>query len=202
MRTSKPIATISFNSKIFLVQKLTELQRAKKISFWVFMPHLPEDDEGGKKDHCHLYVVPSKLIQTDDLREELKEFDPVNPSLPLGCLPFDVSKFDHWYMYCLHDKRYLAAKGQTRRFHYTHEQFVSCDDDYLLFLSKQIDLTALTPYSDMLDAIDRGLTFGEYFSRGFIPIQQIGNYEKAWKLLTANETFRNGRPDHPNEPTD
>lgn len=110
MRTTKPIATISFNSPAFLKLKLEELTKAGKISFWAFIPHKPEDDEAGTKEHNHLYAEPSKMMQTDDLKAELLEFDPEHPDKPKGCLPFRTSKFADWYLYGLHDKRYLASK--------------------------------------------------------------------------------------------
>lgn len=196
MRTTKPIATIAFNTPRYLEIKLKELQKAGRISFWAFVYHKPEDDEGGKKEHAHLYIEPSKMLQTDDLREELKEFDPNKPDKPKGCLTFRSSKFDAWYMYALHDKRYLAHKGEARRFHYTHNDFVSSDEDDLLFKARSIDLISLSPYADMEDAQSQGLTFGQYFSRGTIPIQQVTLFQQAWNLLLANRTERGTHEGH------
>ena len=198
MRTSKPIATISFNTPSFLEHKLTELTKAGFISFWSFVPHLPEDDEAGKKDHCHLYIEPSKMIQTDDLRAEFKEFDPTNPK-PLGCISFRSSKFDDWYMYGLHDEKYLASKGESRRYHYRHDDFRTSDDDDLLFKARCIDLSALTPYADMQEAMRQGLTWADYFMRGRIPIQQIAHFQKAWDMLITVHTIRGDYVPHPDE---
>lgn len=201
MRTTKPVSTISFNTEPYLRLKLDELRKAKKISFWAFVNHLPEDDEGGKKSHIHLYLEPSALLQTDDLREFLKEYDPNNPSKPLGCLIFNHSVFDHWYMYVLHDKRYLASKNQSRRFQYLSSEVKTSDDDDLTYKVKQIDILSLSPYSEMQDAIIQGLTFEEFFRRGTIPIQQIKCFQTAWHLLVYCETFRNGRKTHVDEET-
>ena len=198
MRTSKPIATISFNTLSFLEQKLTELTKAGKLSFWAFISHLPEDDEAGNKSHCHLYIEPSKMIQTDDLRAEFKEFDPTNPK-PLGCISFRSSKFDDWYMYGLHDEKYLASKGESRRYHYRHDDFRTSDEDDLLFKSRCIDLTALTPYADMQEAQSRGLSWAEYFMRGRIPIQQIAHFQKAWDMLITVHTIRGDYVPHPDD---
>lgn len=198
MRTSKPIATISFNTPSFLEQKLSELTKAGRLSFWAFIAHEPEDDEAGNKPHCHLYIEPSKMIQTDELRGEFKEFDPTNPK-PLGCISFRSSKFDDWYMYGLHDEKYLAAKGQSRRYHYRHDDFHASDEDDLLFKSRCIDLTALTPYADMQEAQRQGLSWAEYFMRGRIPIQQIAHFSRAWDMLIAAHTFRGDYIPHPDE---
>lgn len=145
MKTSKPISTISFNTPQYLRLKLDELLKCGKISFWAFIQHLPEDDEGGKKEHIHLYVEPSKMLQTDDLKREFMEPNPSNPTKPLGCISFISSKFGDWYMYGLHDKRYLASKGQSRKYHYHAEQMISPDEDDLNFKVKSINLLSLSP---------------------------------------------------------
>ena len=196
MRTTKPIATISFNTPAFLELKLTELCKAGRISFWAFIHHKPEDDEGGKKYHSHVFVIPSKMLQTDDLRAELREYDPTCPDKPLGCISFNSSKFEHWYMYALHDKRYLASKGQSRRFHYVHSDIVTSDADDLLYMSRSIDLLSLSPYADMQDAIENGVEWHEYFARGTVPIPQINQFQSAWFLLAQNATYRNGHGTH------
>ena len=197
MKTTKPIATISFNTPAFLELKLNELLRAGKISFWAFVPHKPEDDEAGKKEHSHLYVEPSKMMQTDDLKAELKEYDPEHPDKPRGCLTFKSSKFDPWYLYGLHDKRYLASKSQSRRFHYQYDDFVTCDPDELLCKVRSIDLVSLSPYADMEEAQRQGFTWAEYFSRGTVPLPQVALFERAWNLLLQVNTERADRQGHP-----
>ena len=198
MRTTKPFSTISFNSEAFLVGKLTELVKAKRLSFFAVIKHKPEDDEGGKKEHFHVYCEPSKMMQTDDMKDELTEYDPEKPDKPKTCIPCNSSNFDNWALYGLHDKRYLAMKNQSRRFHYRYEDFITSDADALLFKFRSIDLTALSPYADMEDAIMQGLTFEDFFSRGTIPIPQLRNFQFAWQCLVETMTNRNGREGHYN----
>lgn len=198
MRTTKPISTISFNSPDYLKLKLNELFKAGRLSFWAFIVHMPEDDEGGKKEHCHVYVEPSKMLQTDELREELKEFDPEHPEHPRGCISWCSSKFDPWYLYALHDKRYLASKGQSRRFHYVHGDIISSDEDDLTFKARSIDLVSLSPYADMEDAQRHGVSWSEYFARGTVPLPQVALFERAWHLLLQARTDRADRVGHPN----
>lgn len=197
MRTTKPISTISFNSPAFLKLKLNELLKAGRLSFWAFILHKPEDDEGGKKEHCHVYVEPAKMLQSDDLKAELNEFDPEHPDKPRGCISFNSSKFDPWYLYALHDKRYLASKGQSRRFHYEHKDIVTSDEDDLTFKAKSIDMLSLSPYADMMDAQEQGLTWGEYFARGTVPLPQVRLFKEAWYSLLETSTCRAGREGHP-----
>lgn len=197
MRTTKPIATISFNTPDFLKLKLDELKKAGRLSFWAFIVHKPEDDEGGRKEHCHVYVEPSKMLQTDDLKAELKEYDPYHPDKPRGCISFNSSKFDPWYLYALHDKRYLASKGQSRRFHYNHDDIFTSDDDDLIFKARSIDMVSLSPYADMEDAQRQGITWAEYFARGTVPLPQVALFEKAWYTLIKVRTIRANGKRHP-----
>lgn len=113
VRTTKPISTISFNTPDYLAVKLSELTQAKILSFWAFIPHLPEDDEGGKKEHIHVYIEPSKMVQTDDIRHELRQPDPNQPNMLLGCLPFKSSNFGNWYLYGLHDPLIWQVKDKV-----------------------------------------------------------------------------------------
>lgn len=196
MRTSKPISTISFNSVSFLTLKLKELKEAGRLSFWCFVQHLPEDDEGGKKEHCHVYIEPSKMLQTDDLKKELLEPDPSNPDKPLGCLSFYSSKFGPWYLYGLHDNRYLSSIGQSRRYYYSYDDFVSSDPDDFLCKCRSIDMLSLSPYADMEEAQKQGLTFAEYFARGTIPLPQLLMFQKAWDLLMDTRTERGAYSPH------
>ena len=84
-----PIATISYNSDKYLILKLKQLQKAKVVSSWFFINHIPEDDE--TKAHKHLYIEPAKTIQTEDLRDEFIEPNLKDPSKPFKCLPFEWS---------------------------------------------------------------------------------------------------------------
>ena len=188
MRTSKPISTISYNTIPFLKGKLTELQNAGIISEWYFIHHLREDDE--TKDHTHVFILPSKLVQTDDLVKAFTEYDPKNPQKPLKCPRWQNSKFSDWYMYGIHDIAYLASKGQARKYHYRLEDVVAWDDDALAEAVREIDLTSLTRLKAMLDAINIGMDFGQFLANGGVPLQQVNAYEKAWALLLANASKR------------
>lgn len=190
------MSTISFNTPEFLKLKLTELEKAGILSFWAFIRHKPEDDEAGKKLHQHVYMEPSKMVQTDNIRAELRELDLAHPDKPLACLTFKSSKFGPWYLYALHDKRYLASKGQSRRFHYGHDEIVTSDPDDLLAKSREIDMLSISPYADMIMAQEQGITWAEYFARGTVPLQMVQQFQQAWFLLVEDRTYRNEREGH------
>ena len=127
MRTSKPIATVSYNTIDFLTEKLNELYNNHQISDWMFIKHDAEEDE--KKDHVHLWINPNKLLDTMDLQKFFREVDPDNlEAKPLGCIDFVSSKIDDWILYSQHYPPYLDSKGESRQFIYRKEDFVVCDE--------------------------------------------------------------------------
>lgn len=127
MRTSKPIATISYNTQDFLVLKLDELARNQKICDYMFINHFAEEDE--RKNHIHLWIKPNTLIDTMDIQKFLTELDPGNPLKPLKCIDFRQSQVDDWILYCQHYEPYLASKAESRQYHYTKDDFVFYDED-------------------------------------------------------------------------
>ena len=99
----------------------------------------------------------------------------------------------------MHDKAYLASKGQSRKYRYKHEEMASSDEDELLFKARSINHLAVSPYAAMIEAQAQGLTWEEYFRRGTVPLPQLTLWEKAWTLLQNDKTDRNGRDNHPAE---
>lgn len=199
MRTSKPIATISYNTPEFLKLKLEELRKAGRVSEWYFIQHKPEEDQ--KKPHIHLYVVPSKMLQTDDLTKEFLQPDPANNGKYVTCPRWVSSKFADWYLYGIHDKAYLASKGQTRQYHYRLTDVQAFDQDALEECVREIDLTSLTAVKRMLDAQQAGITFAQFFRTGGVPVNAVKAFQEAWNLLYSTGTYRNGRAE-PTEATE
>lgn len=191
MKTSKPFSTISYNSVDFLMVKLSELVRRRKIEFFAWVHHLPEEDE--KKEHKHLYIVPNGQVNTDEVLNYLLEVDPTHPDKPLGCIRPRSSKFDDWYLYAIHDIDYLASKGQLRKFHYTLEDVVCSDSDYLNEEIHTIDLSALNRSKKLREAALAGISFETLVLNGQIPVQQVYAHKFAYDIM---KTFRNGRETH------
>lgn len=195
MKTSKPFSTISYNSPEFLSVKLNDLVNRRKISFWAYVHHLPEEDE--KKPHKHLLIVPNGQINTDEvLLDYLIEFDPSKPDKPLACVGVKSSKFYDWYMYSIHDKDYLASKGQSRKYHYTRDDVVCSDTDILNEEIHQMDMSKLSKVKALNQAINDGVPFEELLARGQIPVQQVYAFRQTYELLQAYYTNRNGRTTH------
>lgn len=195
MKTSKAFSTISYNSEGFLVAKLQTLVDTRKIDFFAFVEHFPEEDEA--KRHKHLYIVPNGKIDTDQVRTELLEVDISNPlAKPLGCMPCKSSKFADWYLYTLHDRIYLASKGQSRKFHYTKSDFIVSDGDYFNEEIHTIDHTKYNRLNELKRAVDGGYSFAEVLASGIVPVQQTYAYEKAYNILSRQSTYRDGRTGH------
>lgn len=182
MRTSKPIAGISYNSDEFLLGKLEELRKQGKIEFACFINHKAE--EGEKKDHKHLYIEPAKLIQTLDIEDFMKEFDPEHPDKPLGCVQLKVSKFDDWYMYCLHDQRYLHEKGLERVYSYDPSDFICTDRDAMNILVGNVrDARKGKLETRLYDLCAAGMQWGAVVSSGLVPINRMHGAKLYWDAI-------------------
>lgn len=198
MRTSRPFSTISYNTTSFLRARLDDLVSRSVLDFWVFVEHQPEVDE--TKPHKHLFCIPSRQIDTGAFSEHLKEILPSDPlSKPLGCMPCRASKFDDWYLYAIHDAAYLAGKGQSRRLHYTIDDFVSSCDDYFLELRHQIDYSRQNLQFKIAEAVYAGETFSSLVSSGLVPLTLIGQAEKFYSVLVSDRLERACRKNHESE---
>lgn len=182
MITRTAISTISYNSDYFLTIKLNELISQGVIEFYSYITHKPEEDE--KKEHKHLYIVPSSSIDTFVLQKSLCEIDVANPDMPpLGVLMFRHSKFADWYLYAIHDIDYLSCRGESRKYHYLRDDIISSDDDYFNELVHTSDFSKYKNFSKLRECVASGVSFRELVQNGFVPIQQIIQYKKAYCLL-------------------
>lgn len=194
MKTSKPFSTISYNTREYLIAKLDELVQLRKIEFYAFIEHLPEEDE--TKQHKHLLIIPNGSINTDQVQDYLTELDPEKPDKPLGCIMCRSSKFGDWYLYALHDTGYLAQKGQVRKYHYTFNEIIVSDKDYFNELRHTIDYTPYTRFTQIREFAEAGVAFSELVHMGLIPPQQVYAYEKTYSMLMEHALFRNGKDGH------
>lgn len=181
MRTSKPIATISWNTPSFFEGVCGELYDARKISFWAYICHKGEDDEGGKKDHIHAYIEPSRTLQTLELRDLYMEPDKEH-NKPLGCLDFRPSKFSDWYFYALHDVTYLAGKAMTRKYHYSPDNIRCSDEREMQYRVGSIEYTA--PAVEKLKRFAvAGKTWRDVVLSGGVTAGNFHNLEQIWGVL-------------------
>ena len=87
MATQKPISTISYNSELFLKEKLDNWIKAHIIQTYMYICHKGED---GDKDHIHVRIEPNKKLDPMDLQAQLLEYK-IGNDKPLGCRPFRPS---------------------------------------------------------------------------------------------------------------
>ena len=198
MRTSKPFSMISYNTNDFLREKLNELVQGGLIQFWAFIEHLPEDDE--KKAHKHLYIIPAKLIDTQRIEKALQEIDLTDiTAKPLGAIFPQSSKFADWYLYGLHDKKYLAYKGQKRKYHYNDNAFVVSCQDTLRELKNLIDYTELNRLSLIFEKAENGESLTDIIKTCNIPLRLIGQVKQLYDIIRSHiniELYRNNRETH------
>lgn len=181
MRTTKPISTVWFGSDNFLRFKLDDLIKRNELDFYCYIKHLPEGED--KKEHRHLFCVPSHRIDTQALSDHLTEFDPLNPK-PIIPLPWRSSKFDDWFLYNSHDTSYLASKGQERKYHYSKDDFECSDKDYFNELLHEIDYSKVRTVERVKELIASGKSFDQIVALGVIPIQQIRQYQLFYEIVS------------------
>lgn len=199
MKTTKPLATISYNSEPFLALKLDELYKARKIQFYAFIKHQPEEDE--KKAHFHVYVEPSSKIDTNDLKDVFIEKDPNGSNKPLKTLNWGKSDFSNWFWYSMHDPRYLASKFESRKYSYHVEDFISSDDDELLCKVRD-NPCPVSEMSRVSELIERGLSDDEIMLFMKVPLYRLSYYGKGISILRQalfNKTSRGSRANHEEE---
>ena len=197
MRTSKPFSMISYNTKEFLIEKLNELVEGGLVQFWAFIEHLPEEDE--KKAHKHLYIIPQKLIDTQRIEKALQEIDLTDiTAKPLGAIFPQSSKFADWYLYGLHDKKYLAYKGQKRKYHYNDNAFVVSCQDTFQELKNLIDYTEINRLSLIVEKAENGESLASIIKSTNIPLQLIGQVRQLYHIIinTSFDVYRNDRKTH------
>lgn len=106
MATQSPISTISYNSEIFLKEKLDNLVKQHIIQTYQYIKHKGED---GDKDHIHLRIEPNRRLDPMDLTALFQEYTAANLK-PLGVRPWRPSKEEDWFLYAVHDKSYMHLK--------------------------------------------------------------------------------------------
>lgn len=196
MRTSKPFSLISYNTESFLTERLSDLVQSGLVQFWAYIHHQAEKDE--KKAHKHLYIIPAKLIDTQRIEKALQEIDITNiTAKPLGAIFPQSSKFADWYLYGLHDKKYLASKGQKREFAYNDNAFkVSCQDTFQE-LKNLIDYTEINRLSDIFEKAENGESLESIIKTTNIPLQLIGQVKQLYYIINAPfEVYRDNRRTH------
>lgn len=184
MRTSKPFSMISYNTTDFLREKLNELVNGGLIQFWAFIHHKPEDNE--KKAHKHLYIMPQKMIDTQRIEKALQEIDITNiTAKPLGAIFPQSSKFSDWYLYGMHNKSYLASKGQEREYSYNANAFVVSCQDTFQELKNMIDYTEINRLNLIIEKAENGENLASIIKTSNIPLQLIGQVKQLYEIINA-----------------
>ena len=184
MITSCPISTVSYNTVGYITKVLDRLIQEKEITFYAFIQHYAEEDE--KKDHIHVYIVPNKRIDTDSLREHFEEPDTVH-NKPRVCMPFYSSKWQDWYLYSIHDERYLESKCDSRKYHYKREEFVVSDELYFNEMIHTINYSKFMGTDRFIEAVKSGLSWKELCIKGFVPVGLLGQYERLFHTIRTKD---------------
>jgi hypothetical protein len=183
MQTQTAISTISYNSDLFLKNKLDDLIQKRIIGFYFYIHHQAEEQE--EKAHVHLFILPAKKLDTLDLQDMFHEVDNLHEK-PLGVIMFQKSKFDDAYLYFLHDKAYLDSKGMERKFHYNVDDILTSDRLYLNETASRIDWSKIkrhTPSAVIRNAVLNGVSWWDLIDSGVVPAQQYSGWQKMYNCI-------------------
>lgn len=183
MKTKRLVSTLGYNSTGFLAETLDRLVSAGLVEWAHYIYHKAEEDE--TKDHWHIVLMPSRSIDTSALQRQFDEIDPANPSgKPLGVQPFRFSsRLDDWLLYAIHDRYYLASKGQTRKYHYVREDVRSTCPDLLVEQWHEVNLSKYGLGEIVAEAVERRLTWEQLIVSGVIPQAQWTFWREVyWSL--------------------
>lgn len=190
MKTSKPISTISYNTKDFLIANLTTLKEINLVSEFAFIRHQPEEDES--KPHYHVYIELGNTVEIQkgcQLQYTFNEHDPTHPDKPLSCMPFRKSNFFDWYMYAVHDKAYLISKGQSRKYYYSDNDIFYSDKDFFSDLKQRFDRSSYDKTIRALKAMqDDNMSVSELVLQGLIPVNQVNSFMQLQRDILNRAT--------------
>lgn len=184
MTTSKPLSGILWTSPQYAERRLNSFINSSHLSFWAFIPHLPESDE--TKNHIHCYIVPSRRVCTDELFISFKEPTERKEVYNGASKVWTKSTFEDWYFYGLHDESYLESKGISKQIHYSISDFRSSSADDFASLVGQchnnFDIRRI-----LREEVAQGKTFAEFIRDNYykIPVNQIKNIETWWQCFSA-----------------
>lgn len=182
MKTSKAISTVSYNSEEYLITTLQELEREGLIEYWFFVSHLSEDE--GEKEHIHLYLQPSKLIQTTDLNSYFIEDTHDGHGLSCKILPFHPSKEGDALLYFLHDEEYLLSKGMARLYHYQLNDVRSNSIEQIKRTYRQVKRGEMAGFTTRIkNAIYSGYNLSEFIASGQVNPNQIAGVSVMWNCI-------------------
>lgn len=200
--TALPISTISYNSKDFLLTKLDELFNAGKLDDYRTINH---KGEGGDKDHWHVFMIPTRRIDTAQLRMEFQEIDINNPEKPLGVMPMRKSSSDDWLMYSLHDEAYLKTHSKNdeanHKIRYQLEDVITPFIEQLQRDYKRAISLRRTEAQIVIDELDSGTNLRDImymYDISPIKIQAIYNAWSNVKYKLEQEQYKEANKDRNN----
>ena len=193
MRTRRLISTVSFNTVRFVEITCERLRGSGVIELAYWVKHRPETDE--KKEHVHVCMLPARVLDTMELEKKFCELVP-GESEPRGVLPFRISKFADWFLYCSHNAGYLSSKGQSRVWSYSIEDFGATSRERLLEDVKMIDERPFRVWSLIRVAVASGQSWDDLMASGGIPPHNWLFYKEMFNAVVRCKTFRNGKESH------
>lgn len=212
MRTSSPFTALSYVPLSVLLNRLSSLTAHGYFDFWGLIAHKGEHldfgiladtsvpavlDSPRDKDHIHLYLQPSRLIDTqtfDDVENGLACID-INNSIPFKTVGYRKCKsFLDWYLYNLHYEPYLQTKLETKEFHYNPCDFYWSDMSVAqMYISEALNSSAFAKQIRVKNFLSSGGSVGELAYNGVISAGEAFAYKNYGQLFSEGRYIVEGR---------
>lgn len=190
MKTKCYISTICYSTVEWIKSKLDDYIKCGKIDFYCYIYHKKEDDE--KKDHVHLFIMPSCQLDTKDLDIALSMPIDENGNTFGTCgIWHTVGKnnISDFLLYVLHDVMYMRIKGYSeRKYTYSESDFITSNEDGLnTLLFDAYHSSIFTFNRRVLDIIlkskDIKQTGKDLVLNGYIPLNSTCSFHHLLQIL-------------------
>ena len=190
MTTIKALSTISYNSEDFLKGKLNELCANGYIDFWYYIKHIGEYDKASDttdKDHIHVILnLVSVLIQL------IYRLCLLNIQIMIS------HKRNEKILYDLHNEQYLISIMDKKQYHYSVDDIVTNDRDYLMEIYREAMHSDIFRNKRFIEMLESGACVSDLAYHGFIRPSQAYSYScfedlynrGKYRKVQANENDR------------
>lgn len=189
MRTQKAISNIAYHRPEVFGMMTDHLREAGLIGpcFWI-----AHTGEGGDKPHIHLLLLGGfKVYDTAKLGSAwgVDVIDGKAASVTARWCPVKEGALSDWFLYAVHDPKYLAWKGQAKEVHYPWSD-VRCskgDEEIRDQLIREAQ-EAQGQQGDrtmrrLICMAQQGRSFEECVLAGMVPMGQLTQARTAWEIV-------------------
>ena len=204
MRTQKAVSAIAYHRPEVFDLVTNQLRQCGSIGPCLWVPHRGED---GDKDHIHLVLVGGFKVYNTASLSSLWGVDIIDGQAASVSALWHVTKsMSDWVLYAIHHPEYLLHKGLERGTHYDWAD---------VHITKGDEVALAEILADARDALEQlgdrttrrlvtlarsGYTWRKVVLSGLVPMGQLSQAWKAWRVIQREEVADDWEGLHGSEP--